>query len=313
MRKKNLIFLSFIIILLSGCSQKINPVNFNPVNAPKSKFLPSKNEIYSKTQILIVPFKGKNETLNETATATLKTLLENYPPIKILNRPFRSLKQEIKLAELAKTTNSNLNQADYIIEGKIISTSTKSIYHPPQTWKDKKGHYHTIPGYYENRACVNGVINIIKIPENYFLRSKYFSYCTYEDDSYAIYNFIPLLTYATKQAILSLKDYLYKTFAKRGYIFEIRKKGDTEIIHTTLGSNFGAKEGEKVDIYTVKEIKVPFSSQTKKEIIKIGNGVISNVVNPNDSWIIVKNIKEPIKIGDFVKMNYHHSFWDIFK
>lgn len=313
MGKKSLIFLLFSIFFIAGCSQTINPAQFQEINAPKAAILPSKNEITSKTQILIVPFKGKYPTINQTATVALTNLLNSYPPVKILNRNFKSLKQEIKLAELAENSNTNLNQANYIIFGKILSVTTQSVYHPPQYWKDKKGRYHEIPSYYENRACVQGVLKIVKIPQNYVASTKYFSNCVYEDDSYSLYDFTPLLIKTTNEAVYSLKDYLYRFFAKRGYVFDIRKKGDTEILHTTLGSDFGAKEGAKVDIYTIKKIKIPFTDETKTQIVKIGTGEISNVVNKNDSWIIVKKLNQPVKIGDFIKMNFEHSFWDIFR
>jgi hypothetical protein len=292
-----------------GCSSKINPAEYTPLNAPKSHYMPSKNEILYKPQILIVPFKGEYSSV---ATNTLKNILSGYPAVKVLDREFKSLKEEIKLAELAKTSESNLNQADYVITGNIESVYTKKIYHPPVRWKDKKGRIHITRGYYEHIACALGNINIIKIPENYLLSTKNFQKCVY-DTSYSLYyNYNVLKIKAVKEGINSLKNYLYKIFAKRGYIYEIRKKDDEIILHTTLGKEFGAKEGEKVDIFTIKKTKIPFTNEYKTTIQKIGEGEI-NIANKNNSWVVVTEKKEQIKIGDFIKMNYKHSFWDIFK
>jgi hypothetical protein len=300
---------TIIFLLFLGCSSKINLNEFHPISAPKSEFTPSKNEILYKPQILITPFKGEYSSI---ATATLKRILISYPAVKVIERDFKSIKEEIKLAEIAKTSDTNLNQADYIIKGSIDSVYTKRIYHPPRYWRDKKGRVHSSPSYYEHIACASGHITIIKIPENYILNTQYFNDCVYETTSSGYYNYNALKIKAVKKAVESIKDSLYKIFAKRGYIFEIRKKDDEIILHTTLGKDFGAKEGEKVDIYTIKNTKIPFTDEYKTTIQKIGEGEI-NIANKTDSWIIVKEKKEPIKIGDFVKMNYKHSFWDIFR
>ncbi len=303
------IIISITILFFLGCSTKINPNEFTPLNAPKSKYLPSKNEIMYKPQVLIVPFNG---AYAQIATNTLREILIAYPAVKVIDRNFKSLKEEIKLAELAKTSESNLNQADYIIKGSVDSVYTKRIYHPPTYWKDKKGRIHSTKAYYEHIACANGHVIIIKIPENYILSTKYFGKCVYETSYSSYYNYESLKIKAVRRAVKSIKEDLYKIFAKRGYIYEIRKKDDDIILHTTLGKEFGAKEGERVDIFTIKKTKIPFSNEYKTEIVKIGEGEIK-IADQSDSWILVTKKKENIKIGDFIKMNYKHSFWDIFK
>jgi len=303
------IFIVLTALFFLGCSSKINPNEFKPLNAPKSEFIPSKNEITYKPQILIVsPF----DKYSQIAAQTVKEILISYPAVKVIQREFKSLKEEIKLAELAKTSESNLNQADYIVKVFIDSINTKRIYHPPTYWRDKKGRVHSTKAYYEHIACASGHISVIKIPENYIISTKYFKKCiSYVSYSYN-YNYESLKLKALRSAIYSIKEDLYKIFAKRGYIYEIRKKDDEIILHTTLGKEFGAKEGEKVDIYTIKKIKIPFSEEYETKIVKIGEGEI-NIAAQNDSWVVVTDKKETIKIGDFVKMNYKHSFWDIFK
>ncbi len=293
-------------MFLAGCSGKINPAEFHPINAPKN-YTPSYTEITGKTQVLIAQFKGSFANL---AKNYLTYILNSSKSTVILNRKFKSIKDEIKLAELAKNSSSNLNQADYLIFGKIDNITTSYTYHRPYSYKDKKGRYHFVPGYYTHKACVNGHITIIKIPQNYRAKEFFFGDCEYEDTRSSYFNYIPLIKSALKNAVFSIKDDLYRFFAKRGYVYEIRVKDDDIILHTTLGSNFGAKEGEKVDIYRIKKTKIPFTDKEKTEIIKIGEGVIK-IANPNDSWILVKKGKN-FMIGDFVKMNYKHSFWDIF-
>ncbi|EDM24458.1 CsgG/HfaB family protein [Caminibacter mediatlanticus] len=303
-------YLFFIIsIIFLGCANKININEFTPINAPKSKFLPSKNEILYKPQILITNFSG---SYSNYAKDFLKITLSNIKSIKLLNRQFKSLKEEIKLSEIAKSNNSNLDQADFLIEGKIIEITKKRIYHPSQRFKDKKGRIYYTKAYYEHTVCVKGEISITKLPENIIYQTLPFYKCEYETTSSYYFDYKPLIIETIKSAIYNLNDKLKKIFAKKGYIFEIRKKDNDIIIKTTLNSNFGAKTDENVDIFTIKKIKIPFSNDYKKEILKIGEGKIIKVTNEY-SWILVKKHLQTIKIGDFVKMNYKHSFWDIFE
>jgi hypothetical protein len=291
----------FIIVLFFlGCSTKIDINSFHPVNV-KTSYTPSKNEILSKTQILIV---SKNPYLKNS----LKEILSNYKPIKVLNRNFKSLKDEIKLAELAKESNSNLNQADYIIKASINSIQKESIYHPPVYWRDKKGKLHVQRAYFTHRVCVSGELEAIKLPQNYIAFSKNLNDCQSQTSYYRYFNFSPLIISATKNSIYSIKNNLYRFFAKRGYIFEVREKDNKFLLHTTLGSDFGAKKGASVDIFRIKKVKIPFTDNYKTTIVKIGSGKIVKV-EPNSSWILTD---KKVLIGDFVKMNYKTSFWDIF-
>jgi hypothetical protein len=303
--------IGFILMLLFlGCSYKINPNEFAPINAKKSKILPSKQEIYSKTQILIIT--PKKTPPNIQAKSAIESLLSSNNSVIILNRKFNSIEDEIKLAEEAKKSKTNLNQANYIVEVAITSGSTSTTYHPPVYWRDKKGKIHKTPAYYSHRACVGGYIKIIKIPEQITTTLPLYD-CESENTQSRYYNFDYLINSAIKEAIFDKKDDLYEIFAKRGYVFEIRKKDDTTILHTTLGSEFGAKEGEVVNIYTLEVKKEPFSNKEKIIQKKIGEGVISDKIEPDSSWIIVKKAKEPIKIGDFVKINYHYSIFERIK
>ena len=100
-------------------------------------------------------------------------------------------------------------------------------------------------------------------------------------------------------------------FAKKGYIYEARLKGDDKIIKTTLGAKHGAKEGENVEIYAVEDTTNNLTGVTSQETILIGNGTISNQVTPGSSWIIVDEVQDGknIHAGDFVKIKYEEGFF----
>jgi len=308
MRKKLFFIIPFIFFFL-GCSTKINPNEYGSVNAPVSQYKPSEYEIKSKYKVLIVPFESRQyRSVADVATSTLTTVLGSYPPVIVKSRRANSIKDEIKLAEQAQISHTDLGEANYIIKGRIDSATTKSRYHKEHRWRDRKGKIHVIPAYYENIGCVNGEMEIIKIPENNIAATLSLNSCARSDTRYRLRDFRELLYSAVKHAVYSKRNFLYNFFAKKGYVYEVRKKDDETILHTTLGANDGAKEGLRVNIYTVKLIKMPFSDSVKKESVKIGEGEISNVVNAEDSWVIVNEVSQPVKIGDYVKPVHESGF-----
>jgi hypothetical protein len=294
---------------MTGCVPKINPNEYTKIQAPKSKYLPNKSEINKKNRILVAKFKGKYRPLNDVATSTLRDLLVNYKAVKVINRAYKGIDNEIKLAEQARAYKTDVDQVDYVITGKIFAATTNNIFHRAVYWKDKKGRIHRSPPYWENVACIQGEMTIIKIPENKIITTKSLKKCAVKNTARRMYNLDSLLVYATQEAINDEKNYLYNLFAKKGYIFEIRRKDDELILHVTLGKNDGAKPGEKVYIYTIKEKKVPFSDEIKKDEVKIGEGTISNIVDSDDSWVVVDKKKEEIKIGDYVKPIHKTKWW----
>ena len=307
MYKNIIIVLSFLFL---GCAPKINLNEYHPIISQKAQIIPTPKDIKKKPNVII--FAKENNLYEQKAKEAINNLLINSEYVNILTRK-SNIQNEIKLAENAKATNSDLNQADFIIIEDITPKTYNEEYIPPKYYKDKKGNYHKIPGYYYYKACNSGYINIYNTLPYNLIKSIYTTGCFYEKTSKYQYikNYIILKSIQT--SVNNIKYQLYKFFTPKGYIFEIRKKGNELIVHTTLGKKNGAKKYEKVNIYTRKLITIPFSKQKIIEDIKIGEGIISNIVNENDSWIIVKSIKEPIKIGDYVKMNYKFSFWSLFQ
>ena len=303
---------SFVIGIISlfflGCAPKINPNEYHPIIAQKAEILPTQREIKKKPNVII--FNKNNNFYEKKAKEDLENLLINTNYINILTRN-SNIKTEIKLAENAKATNSNLNEADFIIIEDITPKTYNEKYTPPKYYTDKKGHTYKIPGYYSYEACSNGYINIYNVIPYQLVKSIYADGC-YSTTTSTHQNLKEEIKLnSIKESINNVKENLYKFFTPRGYIFEIRRKDNEYIIHTTLGISNGAEKYAKVNIYTRKIVHIPFSHKKIIEEQKIGEGIISNIVNDNNSWIIVKEIKQPLKIGDYVKMNYKFSLWSI--
>ncbi len=302
------LFIVIFAILFIGCSIKLNPASYNPYPAEKAKIIPTEREINFKPNIIIY---SKNDVYSQYSKNILEYILNSS---NLVNLPQRNttLKDEIALAQEAKAANANLNQADYIIKTEITSKNYTYKYHPAVYYKDKKGKIHRINAYFSYSACIEGYIKIYSLIPFEIKKILNLNECYSSTSENFEYLKDYLLKTAIKNAVYDNKVEIFKFFAPKGFIFEIRKKDDF-IIHTTLGSDKGAKAGERVDIYTRKKIKLPFGPQEKTEDIKIGEGIISNIVNKKNSWVIVEKLNGKLHIGDYVKPNFRHSFWDIFR
>ena len=308
-------FLFIILFFLTGCSNKINLTDFRPYFVPKSPNAP-KNFTSKIKKISIVKFPKylyENIDLSKSATYEIITLLQTSRFVKILRIIDKSkIKDEIKAAEIAKETNSDIG-ADYLIKGTIINATYTPIYHKGFFYyiKNKKGEKirKYSPPYYSYEACVNTNIQILKLPSlNIKFDQTYQSCEDYIDKTDYLRFYSNLLLNATKKSIFSSFDDLKKFFAPKGYIYEVRKNDDKIIAKITLGKNQGMSEGLKLNIYEIKTDKIT----GEKETYKIGEAKVSNIIFDNSCWIIIDDNTKNLKIGDFVKPNFETSFWDIF-
>ncbi|WP_456480661.1 hypothetical protein [Nautilia sp.] len=308
-------FFLLTVLLFSGCSSKINLAEYRPYYAPKNKnvsvsFKPS----VKKVSIVKFPayyFKGME--LSETATYTLNSMLQTSKFVKILRIIGKEkIKEEIKAAEIAKETESDIG-ADYLLEGKILNATYTSRYH--------RGFYYYIktphgkirkysPPYYSYSSCTEINVKILKLPSLQNEYDRNFRKCAYFSDNVSYSKFYPnLVTESLKKTVKEAFESLKKFFAPKGYIYEVRKNGDDLIAKITLGKNQGMYEGLKLKIYRLR--KDPVTGDIEK--YSIGEGKVSNLIFENTCWITV-DLKENrhIEIGDMVIPDFNNSFWDLF-
>jgi hypothetical protein len=304
------------VLLFLGCSDKINLADYRPYYVPKSDAAPSNfSPKIKKISIVRFPkydFRGLN--LNETATYSLNSLLQNSKFVKVLRIINPSeIKDEIKAAEIAKETDADLG-ADYLIKGKILNVTYTPHYHKGFYYyiKNKKGEkiLKYSPPYYSYTACTQINVQALRLPglQNDF--DEMFEKCAYYSDNTYFKKFYPNLVIASlNKTVSDAFGSLKKFFAPKGYIYEVRKNGDDLIAKITLGANQGMHEGMKLNIYELK--KDPVTGDNEK--YKIGEGTVSNVIFDNSCWIKVDlDDNQRLKIGDMTEPNFDTSFWDLF-
>ncbi len=322
------VFLSFV-----GCGTSINLSEYNPHILHKAKYMPSKQEMLNNKGAKIVVADvddsglklARKAQLSTTMGNMIKQVFANDKTALVLERVDKlsykqRVKEEIKLAELGAQSEDDVGQADYILRGKLSKATLRSNYYPGYyyyVYVDKKKVKRYAPPRRTYTACVGGSIRIFSLPQLEVKKSIGFNRCSTKSENgagvyYAKSSDDGLMSQAAQRAIKQASYDLRNFFAKKGYIYQSKIKDEDIIVKTSLSKQFGAKEGEDVEIYSTKSESNPLTGQSHKIDIKIGDGRISNQINDEYSWIIVDEIKdgETLHIGDYVKVKYKAGFFD---
>jgi len=322
------------IIGFSGCSTAIKLTEYHPVNLKKGKHIPSKEQLSGshRPKIIIMDIDDngiKNATrakLGKSMAVDLNKELSESGNVEVLKRiPSKNYKdiltREIKAAELGREVGEDIGQAEYLVSGQISNVTYTHKFNEASKYEDKKGRTKTIPPSMTYKSCVEGTLKVFSLPDLRAVKSKSFNECsTHSEDVRGPHDIKPsngsLERKAGTEAVHSASYDLRSFFTPKGYIFEMRKNKDGEIIvKTTLGSKFGVKEGDPVKIYTMEDVNNPLTGETTTTEVKIGKGVVSDKVTPAYSWVIVKEIEDGrgIKLGDYIKVKYKKSWLDSIK
>lgn len=320
------------IALLTGCGTSINLAKYKPATLDKAKHMPSKEKMMSKElpKVIVMDIDNNNiqvasqAKLGKSISTKINSGLAEGKSVKLVKRVASSnyekmLAKEIEAAELAKELGSDVGQADFIVTGQLSNASydynfREGYYYYVKTKRGRIRKY--MPPAINYKACSVGNLKVLTLPALEEATSIQFDECSStshqaRSPKEAKTRNDGLVRQSGDESADTAKYPLKNFFARKGYVYEMRKDGDDTILKVTLGSQFGAKEGEDVEIFAVKDNHNSLTGETKKETVKIGEGTISNQVTKDAAWIIVDEIEEGNKVnaGDFVKIKYEESFW----
>jgi hypothetical protein len=328
MNKIHLVVISFLFsFVFSGCGTAIKLQDYTVSSLNKAKNIPSKDVMMNTSlpKIIIMDIDNNNllvannAELGKSMATNINTNLSKANSVNILKRVGNSgykkmLSQEIKVAELGKEIGADVGQANYILTGQISNASydyafKEGYYYEVKTKEGSKTLYQ--PPVINYKACAIGNIKIFSLPDLSEAKSIEFNECSSDSQEArspkdARLKNDGLVRSAGEEAADTAKYDLKNFFVKKGYIYEMKKDDDKVIVKTTLGSKFGAKEGEEVYLYAVEDLYNSLTDSTKKIETKIGKGVVSDQVNNDFSWIIVKEMYngKSINAGDYIKIQY---------
>jgi len=279
-----------------GCSS-INLQEFKPKSMQKNKYSSVKKDLKSENKkIAIIKIdNGKSD------------LAKNLNLGNIISNEIKNELSLIGIQSIITNDKSNINSNDfkYIIDGKINNVTYGYEYLAPAPSITITGKTVMSPAKHEYTSCINGFLDIKKVSSLEIVKSIPFEKCKSKTEcakNPKKRSYTSLIIENARDALKSIKTNIKNFFGHRGYISEQRTNGKTTIVKTTLGRKYGAKRGENVEFFTIK-------GDTKT---LIGNGVISNQITDNTSWVIVDSLNEgaELKVGDFIKIKYEKGFFD---
>jgi hypothetical protein len=264
--------------------------------------------------------------LGNSMSVSLKQVFANDKSAVVLERVDAKgtykqiLQKEVKLAELGLEGEDDVGQAQFILRGELSKATFSNIYKVGYHYYTKENNRRVkvyVPPKRTYTACVGGVVKVIALPSLVVEKTVSFSKCasrTVEGANRYDYQKRDdgMMMQAGEKGIKQASYALRNFFAKKGYIYEAKIKDSDVIIKTSLGEEFGAKEGEDVEIFTIGQETNSLTGVSRKVHTKIGTGRISDKTSMHNSWIIVDSIEKnkALHLGDYVKVKYEAGFFD---
>ena len=326
MKVKIIHLIPLVAIAISGCaSTKISDLNtYQKVPLQTLENMPSKAALLgAKSRVIILNLEDKKwPGAGEEVADKVAQQLNSTKNVQIVDRSLASsLGKEIELAEMkGRTGYKGQDVADFAITGKVIGGGAGIKFTAASTWKDDKGEYHTSPATCTTSGQVAFSLKIVQMPSLEVIKiiDQKANASSIQDATWGGCSPLTqgaangIVSAAIGNAIQKAHTELKNQFAPSGYVIDHRKHDKDNIFKATLGSTSGAKEGLSVEFIRNVQDKNALTGQTTIEQVKIAEGIISDQIGSNFSFLIVKDAAKANKIllGEKVQVKFEDSFMD---
>lgn len=332
---KILYFCVLSITVISSCTPSIKDLTlYQKQFLTKSAHMPSKEQIKGKPPKIVVFSLDENGKVASDAKLgkSIATNLENIISTNRLGRLIdrrsaKRLQKEIALSEMKKTGSYKGPQiADFAISGSISNAGfTKKYNSATNIYNPKTGTYARIPANFKYSSQANGNVKILELPSLDLVESIEFDgYASRSENIQTQGGFQMgslsiggsqasgidrddnLVRDAGLDAIKNIETELKNSLATRGYILEKRTGEDFDIFKISIGSKNGTKHGDKVQIISKFDVTNDITDESEIESRVVSQGVISNIIERNHSWVIIKDkaSSSKVRLGDQVRLEY---------
>ena len=338
------IFLISILVIFSAISCSPTIKNFDSYQKQfltKSNFLPSEEAIAGKPpKIAVFNFDENNiETamqsgLGQFSATNIENIIKKYHLGDLVDRKaVDKLQKEVALSEMKKTGSYKGPQvAEYAVSGSIANAGFSKKYSSGTTYFDPKaGRMISIPPRFSYKGDVAGNITIYELPSMSVVNVVNFSGNKTRtenvqqkggvnlgglqiggEQAVGIDRDDSLVRKAAEDGIDNAVPEIRNALSQKGYILEKRAYKNKSIFKISLGSENGLEMGDKFEISGQFESENSITGKLEVERRVIGDGVVSDKIDPKTSWVIVNDdaIVSKIRVGDSVKMKYKNSMFN---
>jgi len=114
-----------------------------------------------------------------------------------------------------------------------------------------------------------------------------------------------------KQVIRNHEKDIQNKFSPKGYVTEYKVLNNRHYIKINIGKNRKLKKGTYINF--LKQVKTvdDLSGQSSIAQINSGAGKITNFIQENSAWVLVKpRVAENLSLGDIAQVEFKKSSWD---
>lgn len=329
----------FILLIITSCAPTINNLeSYQKQFISKSEYAPDEKTLNAKVpKVVVFDFDegeievAKQSSLGKSVAKNVENIISKYRIAELVDRNAATkLQKEIQLAEMNKTGSySGPKIADYAISGSVSNASFSSKYSSPSTIiNPKNGQVVTIPPKFSYSSEVAGNLKIYELPsltvvKNIQLKGSSSRSENVQQNGGVSFGGLQiggqqaegvkrddgLVRTAGADAVEDSETELRNALAKKGYVLEKRTFDGRSVFKISLGSEDGVEHGDKFDLYGQYDVENPISGKSEIETRIIGQGRVSNKIDPKTSWVVVSNkkIESAIRVGDVIKIKYSDS------
>lgn len=282
-----------------------------------SDVVPASTDASRRTRVVVMPTDDAPATrgagLAAVASATLEAVL-GTGGVEVIDRKLADrLEQELKLAEVRGSgAYGGPDVADFAIRVVMGNAGWNSTFVAASQYKNPlTGKIDTIPASYTHSASSAMSLKIYQLPTLKLVEQMDATgrlNNTNQQVAAGPAQAIGLMRGATEAGIRGKRNEVLNEFAPKGYITEkrVHAKEKKAIFRVQLGKNTGAKQGDKVEIWTLQKVGSSFDE------VSLGTGVMSNIIGNEGSWILVEDEKVANRVRkyDYVKVKMGGGFFD---
>ncbi len=334
------IILLNIILILSNCAPKISNLHqYNKQNFPKTSFMPSKESVKgAPPKVVIFNFNENNNkvaidaNLGKSLAVNIENLLTKDRLVQLIDRKIATkLEKEILLSQINNedVAYNGPPVANYAISGEIGSAGFNKKYSSGMMLYSKDRGLYKTPAKFKYSSEVKGNVKVYEIPSMDVIDNFKISGFAKRSENVqksggvSIAGLIEvgveknkgleadndLVRKAGENAIYSSSTVIKNAFAKKGYVLEKRSFKNKVIFKVSLGERDGIKHGDRFEIIGKFEIENPITNEVEIEKRILGEGRVSNRINPKYSFVVLnkKEYNNMVRLGDIVQIKYKKS------
>ncbi len=330
-------------VALVSCKPTIKDLNaYQKKAVTQTEFMPSEEQLKkSVPTVVVLPFNDGTDVAKQTNFSTqipnkLEKVLVNNKLATIAPRDaFAKLADEIKMSELGGAKSSTVaSNANYAIVGDVASASFTSEDVTSQGSEPNSGFGALMAATgkkdrnYKYTATINANVKVYELPNLVLVNTIAFDgeaskteKAKVKKDTLLSREFEDpkafdgaIFADAVENAINKHAVELKNTFAKTGYVSEVRNKGSNIIAKISLGSADGLKHGDKIILQQKYTTEDSLSGKSVVDTKVLGQAIVTNQITANAAWVVVpEQVSKDLKIGDSAKVFYKNGLFTVSK